>query len=51
MTKTIAVLGGTGNEGPGLAHRINKGLVALLKRDGFKSVADAVGADVIGAGA
>lgn len=30
-------------EGPGLARRINKGLAALLKRDGFASVADAVG--------
>jgi dihydroorotate dehydrogenase len=32
-------------EGPGLANRINKGLVELLKRDGFASVSDAVGAD------
>lgn len=32
-------------EGPGLASTINKGLVALLKRDGLASIADAVGAD------
>jgi dihydroorotate dehydrogenase len=32
-------------EGPGLARTINKGLVRLLKRDGFASIADAVGAD------
>lgn len=33
-------------EGPGLARRIHEGLVALLDRDGFASLADAVGADV-----
>jgi dihydroorotate dehydrogenase len=32
-------------EGPLLARRIARGLAALLERDGFKSVADAVGAD------
>jgi dihydroorotate dehydrogenase len=32
-------------EGPGLAAKINKGLAALLKRDGFASIADAVGVD------
>ncbi len=32
-------------EGPGLASVINKGLVTLLQRDGFASIADAVGAD------
>jgi dihydroorotate dehydrogenase len=32
-------------EGPGLATKINKGLVTLLKRDGFANIADAVGAD------
>ena len=32
-------------EGPGLARRINRGLERLLARDGFASVADAVGAD------
>ncbi|WP_340317532.1 quinone-dependent dihydroorotate dehydrogenase [Rhizorhabdus argentea] len=31
-------------EGPGLAKRINRGLVKLLERDGFATVADAVGA-------
>ncbi len=31
-------------EGPCLVARINRGLAALLKRDGFRSVADAVGA-------
>lgn len=33
-------------EGPGLARRINKGLEALLERDGFTNVSQAVGADV-----
>lgn len=32
-------------EGPGLARMINKGLAALLKRDGFANVTDAVGVD------
>lgn len=32
--------------GPGLAARIKRELAALLKRDGFRSVADAVGKDV-----
>ena len=32
-------------EGPGLAKRINAGLVKLLERDGFKCLAEAVGAD------
>lgn len=32
-------------EGPGLVKRINKGLVQLLKRDGFASISEAVGAD------
>jgi dihydroorotate dehydrogenase len=32
-------------EGPTLARRINAGLLALLKRDGFASIADAVGVD------
>jgi dihydroorotate dehydrogenase len=31
--------------GPGLARRINKGLVRLLQKDGFASIADAVGVD------
>ena len=30
-------------EGPALAKRINHGLIALLRRDGFSSVAEAVG--------
>jgi dihydroorotate dehydrogenase len=33
-------------EGPLLARRIARGLVRLLERDGFKSVSEAVGADV-----
>ena len=33
-------------EGPGLASKINDGLVALIKRDGFSNIADAVGIDV-----
>jgi dihydroorotate dehydrogenase len=32
-------------EGPWLAAKINRGLAALLKRDGFANVADAIGAD------
>jgi dihydroorotate dehydrogenase len=32
-------------EGPGLAKTINQGLLALLKRDGLDSIADAVGLD------
>lgn len=32
-------------EGPMLAHRINDGLAALLTRDGFANVADAIGVD------
>jgi dihydroorotate dehydrogenase len=32
-------------EGPGLVGRIKRELAALLRRDGFASVADAVGAD------
>ena len=33
-------------EGPGVAKRINEGLLDLLERDGFDSVAEAVGADL-----
>lgn len=33
-------------EGPSLGARINEGLAALLKRDGFQTVSDAVGADI-----
>jgi dihydroorotate dehydrogenase len=33
-------------EGPGLARRINQGLEALLVRDGFTNVAQAVGVDL-----
>jgi dihydroorotate dehydrogenase len=32
-------------EGPGLAASIKAGLVALLRRDGFRSISDAVGVD------
>ncbi len=32
-------------EGPDLAARINRGLVKLLERDGFATIADAVGVD------
>ena len=32
-------------EGPGVARRINAGLKALLMRDGFHTVADAVGVE------
>jgi dihydroorotate dehydrogenase len=33
-------------QGPAIAREINRGLLALLERDGFDSVADAVGADL-----
>ena len=33
-------------EGPGLPARLNTELSALLERDGFNTVADAVGVDV-----
>lgn len=33
-------------EGPGVARDINEGLLDLLDRDGFDSIADAVGADL-----
>jgi len=33
-------------EGPGLPRRIKRDLAALLRRDGFSSVAEAVGADL-----
>jgi dihydroorotate dehydrogenase len=33
-------------EGPGVARRINEGLLELLERDGFDSIAEAVGADL-----
>lgn len=33
-------------EGPGLAGRINQGLIDLLRRDGFENVSQAVGVDV-----
>ena len=32
-------------EGPGLAQRINQGLLTLLARDGFATIADAIGVD------
>ena len=36
-------------EGPGLVGRIKHGLATLLARDGFSNIAEAVGADVLGA--
>ncbi len=33
-------------QGPGLARDINEGLIELLDRDGFDTVADAIGADL-----
>lgn len=33
-------------EGPGVVKNINKGLVRLLRRDGFKNISEAVGVDV-----
>lgn len=32
-------------QGPGLIKRINKGIIALLKRDGYSSISEAVGQD------
>jgi dihydroorotate dehydrogenase len=37
--------------GPAFVRRVNEGLAALLARDGFARVADAVGADLAGEGA
>lgn len=42
----VQVLNGLIYEGPALPKKINQGLVKLLKRDGFKDIAEAVGADV-----
>src|SRR3546814_10265635 len=36
-------------EGPGLVRRIEDGLVRLLQRDGFSNIAEAVGAEAVGA--
>jgi len=36
-------------DGPGLVTRINRGVAGMLERDGFASVAEAVGADHRGA--
>jgi dihydroorotate dehydrogenase len=33
-------------EGPGAVRRINKGLLRLLERDGFKRLSEAVGVGV-----
>ncbi|MEK7149638.1 MAG: quinone-dependent dihydroorotate dehydrogenase, partial [Patescibacteria group bacterium] len=33
-------------EGPQLISQINRGLVKLLKKDGFKNISEAVGIDV-----
>jgi dihydroorotate dehydrogenase len=33
-------------EGPGLVRRIKQGLAALLERDGFASISQAIGSDV-----
>jgi dihydroorotate dehydrogenase len=38
-------------EGPGLVGRIKQGLAALLQRDGFANITDAIGADTRGIGA
>jgi dihydroorotate dehydrogenase len=41
----VQVYSGLIYEGPGLPKKINRGLVKLLERDGFKNIAEAVGAD------
>jgi dihydroorotate dehydrogenase len=38
-------------QGPGLVARIKRELLALLERDGFANVTDAVGSDAVGSGA
>ncbi len=42
----VQLLTGMIYEGPGLIKEINKGLVKLLDRDGFKNIQEAVGVDV-----
>src|SRR3989344_4250144 len=44
----VQLLTGMIYEGPGLVKKINKGLVKLLKKDGFNNIQEAVGADAIG---
>ena len=39
----VQILTGFVYEGPGAVKRINQGLVALLERDGFRSIGEAVG--------
>jgi dihydroorotate dehydrogenase len=39
----VQILTGFVYEGPGAVKRINQGLLRLLERDGFKSIAEAVG--------
>ena len=41
----IQIYSGLVYKGPGLAKTINRGLIRLLKRDGFANIADAVGVD------
>jgi dihydroorotate dehydrogenase len=41
----IQVYTGLIYEGPGLVKKINKGLVKLLERDGFKNISEAVGVE------
>lgn len=41
----VQLLTGLVYEGPGVVRRINQGLLALLERDGFKHIQEAVGAD------
>ena len=41
----IQVYTGMVYEGPAIARKINKGLLELLKRDGFSHISEAVGAD------
>lgn len=41
----VQVLNGLIYEGPGLIKNINKGLVELLKRDGFNNISEAVGVE------
>lgn len=42
----VQVFSGLVYRGPGLIKSINKGLVQLLKRDGFRNIAEAVGSEV-----
>jgi len=47
----VQVYTGLVYEGPAFVHRLNAGLAALLTRDGFRTVSEAVGAGALASGA